>query len=82
MRDIEAFIDSSQEVVTGTVDVQLYKGHLRVLGCESSYSLFDDRVASYGETNTLWDARDAQGFTQIYGVQAHLANKVREMQEG
>ncbi len=80
MRDIEAFLDSSQEVVTGTVDVQLYKGHLRVLGCESAFSMFDQRVASYGETNRLWDARDAQGFTQIYGVHAHLANQVRRMQ--
>lgn len=80
MRDIEAFLDSSQNVVTGTVDIQLYKGHLRVMGCESAYSLFDTRVASYGETNTLWDARDAQGFTQIYGVHAHLANKVRTTQ--
>ncbi len=80
MRDIEQFIDSSQETVTGTVDVQLYKGHVRVLGCDSAFSMFDLRVASYGETNTLWDARDAQGFTQIYGVHAFLANKVRETQ--
>ena len=77
MRDIEAFLDSSQEVVTGTSTVQLYKGHVRVLGCESPYSLFDLNVASYGETNTLWDARDARGFTQIYGVHSYLANKVR-----
>ncbi len=67
-------------MVTGAVTVQLYKGHVRVLGCESAYSLFDLSVASYGETNTLWDARDARGFTRIYGVHAYLANKVRQMQ--
>ena len=80
MRDIEAFLNSSQEVVTGTVDIKLFKGHISVLGCESAFSMFDLKVASYGETNTLWDARDAQGFTQIYGVHAHLANKVRDLQ--
>ena len=82
MRDIEAFLDSSQDVVTGNVTIQLYKGHLRVQGCESAHSMFDLKVASYGETNTLWDARDARGFTQIYGVHAHLANKVRENTNG
>ena len=79
MRDIEAFLDSSQETVIGTATVQLYKGHLRVLGCESPYSLFDLKVATYGETNTLWDARDARGFTQIYGVHSYLAQKAREI---
>ena len=79
MRDIEAFLDSSQEVVTGSVVIRLYKGHLGVQGCESPHSLFDLSVASYGETNTLWDARDASGFTQIYGVPAYLANKKREL---
>lgn len=80
MRDIEAFLNSSQEVVTGSVTAQLYKGHIRILGCESAYSLFDQSVASYGETNTLWDARDARGFTQIYGVHSFLAHNVRQSQ--
>lgn len=78
MRDIEAFLNSSQEVVTGSVILRFYKGHISVQGCESPHSLFDLSVASYGETNTLWDARDASGFTQIYGVPAFLANKNRE----
>ena len=80
MRDIEAFLDSSQEVVTGSTSVHLYKGHINILGCESPFSLFDPSVANYGETNTLWDARDARGFTQIYGVSSHLAHNIRHMQ--
>ena len=39
--------------------------------------MFDLDVASYGETNELWDARDARGFTQIYGVHAALAYNAR-----
>ncbi len=78
MRDIEAFLDSSQTVVTGTVRVRLFKGNLEVLGCNSPYSLFNTHVATYGEQNRLWDGRDAQGFTRIYGLQAFLAASVRK----
>lgn len=81
MRDIEAFLDSSQAVVTGTVRVRFFKGSVSVLGCDSPYSMFDARVASYGEENKLWTGRDAQGFTQIYGVQALLARTAREKSE-
>jgi len=75
MRDLEAFLDSSQERVSGTVKVRLFKGHISVLGCDSDYSMFDAAVAIYGETNALWDGRDARGFSQIAGVQAYLAAK-------
>jgi len=73
MRDVEAFLDSSQGRVTGTVTVELFKGALRVIGAASPYSLFDAGVARYGETNALWDGRDAEGFSRLYGVQAYLA---------
>ncbi len=78
MRDIEAFLDSSQQTVTGTVRVRLFKGHLDVLGCDSPYSLFNPQIATYGEQNRLWDGRDAQGFTRIYGMQALLAARARQ----
>lgn len=78
MRDIEAFLDSSQQTVTGTVRVRLFKGHIDVLGCDSPYSLFNSKIATYGEQNRLWDGRDAQGFTRIYGVQALLAARARQ----
>lgn len=78
MRDIEAMIDSSQQRVSGTVAVQLFKGSIRVQGCDSPYSMFNARVATYGEENTLWNGRDAEGFTQIYGVQALLARRAAE----
>jgi len=73
LRDIEAFLDSSQETVSGHVDVRLYKGGVTVLGADSPHSLFDTGIATYGETNTLWDGRDARGFGRILGVQSILA---------
>ncbi len=75
MRDIEAMIDSSQQRVSGTVQARLLKGRIAVEGCSSPYSLFDQSVATYGETNALWDGRDAEGFSRIVGVQAYLAAK-------
>ena len=77
MRDIEALVDSSQEVVTGDVTLRLLKGRASVLGCSSPFSMFDSSVATYGETNALWDGRDAEGFSRIAGVQAYLASRVR-----
>jgi argininosuccinate synthase len=77
MRDIEAFVDSSQDAVTGAVTVKLFKGHIAVQGCTSPHSLFDASTAKYGEEHALWDGRDAQGFTKLAGVQARLAKKAR-----
>ncbi len=82
MRDIEAFLDSSQAVVTGDVTVELFKGSARVLGATSPFSMFDTGVATYGEENTLWDGRDAEGFTKVYGVHALLATRARQAAAG
>jgi argininosuccinate synthase len=49
-----------------------------VRGCSSRFSLFDPAVATYGETNALWDGRDAEGFSRIAGVQAYLASQARK----
>jgi argininosuccinate synthase len=81
MRDIEAFLESSQQVVSGRTRVRLYKGRVTVLGCESPFSMFDTGVATYGETNTLWDGRDAQGFARILAVHALIADRARGVAE-
>jgi argininosuccinate synthase len=81
MRDIEALMDSSQETVTGSVRVTLYKGNVSVSGCTSPFSLFDTGVATYGEQNDLWDGRDARGFARILGVQSLLTHGVRTKQK-
>jgi argininosuccinate synthase len=72
-RDLEAFLDSTQRRVSGDVTVEWFKGAIRVLGATSPHSLFDAGVARYGEDNALWSGRDAEGFAQIYGLQARLA---------
>ena len=77
MRDIEAFLASSQNGVTGSVFVRLYKGNISVQGCESPHSMFDTRVATYGEETALWDGPDARSFSKLSGLQAYLAYKAR-----
>ena len=72
-RDLEAFLDSTQQRVTGEATVDWFKGAIRAWGATSPYSLFDASVARYGEDNALWSGRDAEGFAQIYGLQARLA---------
>jgi argininosuccinate synthase len=77
LRDIEAFLTSSQETVTGTVTLSLFKGGVHIEGTSSPYSLFDTGVATYGESNQLWDGRDARGFARILGLQSLLTHRVR-----
>ncbi len=72
-RDLEAFLDSANRRVTGTVTAEWFKGAIRVLGAVSPHSLFDAGAARYGEDHALWSGRDAHGFAQIYGLQARLA---------
>ncbi len=77
MRDIEALINSSQDNVTGKVKVRLYKGNIVIVGVKSPYSLLNKKVAVYGEENTLWNGRDAAGFTKIYGIQSILTARLK-----
>jgi argininosuccinate synthase len=72
MRDIEAMIDSSQEVVTGQTRVRLQKGNFLVKGTKSEHSLMKRELATYGEVQRLWDYRDAEGFSKIWGIPSKI----------
>ncbi|KKR32688.1 MAG: Argininosuccinate synthase, partial [Candidatus Gottesmanbacteria bacterium GW2011_GWC2_39_8] len=60
-KDIEAMIDSSQYHATGEVKVQLFKGNIFIVGCQSPYSLMNPKVAIYGEENALWTGAEVAG---------------------
>jgi argininosuccinate synthase len=76
MRDIEAFLTSSQVHVTGEVRVKLLNGQATVLGANSPFSMLSPRVARYGETSRLWDGAEAAAFAKIYGLQDWLISQV------
>jgi argininosuccinate synthase len=75
MRDLEAFLDSSQRHVTGTARVRLYRGCVEVVGVKSPFGLMDPEAGRYGERNALWDGRDAKGFALLIGVPSTLASR-------
>ena len=69
MRDIEAYLESSQQTVTGEVFVRLLPYRFELQGISSENDLMKSKAGSYGETNKAWDADDAKGFIKIYGNQ-------------
>lgn len=71
---IGAFIDSTQEYVTGEVKFKLYKGNIIKAGTTSPYSLYSESLASF-TTGDLYDHHDADGFITLFG----LPLKVRAM---
>ena len=75
MRDLEAYLDSSQARVTGTVTLRLHQGSAQAVAVESPYSLMDASRASYGEESTLWQGPDAEGFARISAIPSMLAHR-------
>lgn len=67
---LNAFIDTTQERVNGTVDLELYKGSVRILGRSSPDALYSDDLVSF-DSDSL-DQRHAIGFSQYFGIQARL----------
>lgn len=74
--NLDAFIEKSQNVVTGTVRLRLYKGSIRVVGRKSPYLLYNRRVATYGKDSTF-DQRLATGFVSLWGLETTEANKLQ-----
>jgi argininosuccinate synthase len=61
MRDIETFLASSQQNVTGEVHIQLYPYRFQVIGIESKYDLMSSKFGKYGEMNLGWTGDDVKG---------------------
>ena len=65
MRNIEAFLDDTQQFVTGEVEIELRPYHFAVLGCSSEYDLMNAKFGEYGETNKSFTGQDVVGFTKV-----------------
>ena len=64
---LDAFVDRTQETVTGTVRVKLYKGNCTPVGACSPYSLYRHDLATFGR-DEVYDQRDAAGFIRLFGL--------------
>ena len=78
MRDIEAYLESSQGNVTGDVFVQLLPYRFQVIGIESKYDLMSSKFGKYGEMNTGWSGDDVRGFSKIFGNQTAIYHNIKE----
>ncbi|HMP98835.1 MAG TPA: argininosuccinate synthase [Cyclobacteriaceae bacterium] len=77
MRDMEAFLASTQQNVTGWVYVQLFPYRFQVLGVESEFDLMSDKFGKYGEMNSGWTGEDVKGFTKIFGNQVSIYHQIQ-----
>ena len=75
---LSAFVDKTQETVTGDVRLKIYKGNIINAGMKSPYSLYSEEIATFGEED-VYNQHDAEGFINLFGlpikVRALLAKK-------
>ena len=78
MRDIEKFLENSQENVSGKVIINLRPYHFQLVGIESEHDLMKSEFGQYGEMNKGWTADDAKGFTKILANQLKIYHSVNQ----
>src|SRR6516164_4498087 len=72
---LQAAVDQSQEFVSGSVRLKLYKGNVGVVGRESPYSLYDQDLVTFEEGKVAYDHRDAAGFIRLNALRLRVAAK-------
>ncbi|MDR0905922.1 MAG: argininosuccinate synthase [Oscillospiraceae bacterium] len=76
---ISAFVDKTQESVTGKVRLKLYKGNIINAGVWSDYSLYSEELASFGESD--YDQKESEGFINLYGLPVKVKALLDEQRE-
>ncbi|MBQ7971689.1 MAG: argininosuccinate synthase [Clostridia bacterium] len=74
---IMAFVDSTQETVTGDVKLKLYKGNMILASVTSPYSLYDPEIATFDE-DEVYDQKDSAGFINLFGLPIKVNAKMRK----
>ena len=72
----DAFVNITQERVTGTIKLRLYKGNVTIASRESAFALYDERFVTFGEDD-VYEQSDAAGFIRLYG----LSQRVRALKD-
>ncbi|MBW3468466.1 argininosuccinate synthase [Arthrospiribacter ruber] len=81
MRNLEAFLQSTQTYVSGTVKVLLQPYRFQLIGISSEHDLMASKFGSYGEMNKGYTAEDVKGFTRILGNQTAIFHQVNKNEE-
>ena len=74
---LSAFVDTTQQTVTGKVKLKIYKGNIINNGISSPYSLYSEKTASFGEDDD-YNQYDAQGFINLYSLPTRVKAKMKE----
>ena len=74
---LSAFVDKTQENVTGKVRIKLYKGNMIKAGVWSDYSLYSEEIATFGE-DEVYNQKDAEGFINLFGLPIKVQAQVNE----
>ncbi|HET8803404.1 MAG TPA: argininosuccinate synthase, partial [Aequorivita sp.] len=80
MRNIEKFLEDTQQNVSGTVSVKLHPYRFELIGIESAFDLMNNKVGQYGEMNLGWTGEDARGFTKILANPTKIHQSVNSLQ--
>jgi argininosuccinate synthase len=80
-RALDDLINKTQENVTGTVRVKLYRGNCIVVGRESPVTLYDPDIATFDESD-LYDQKDASGFLNIFGLPTRVEALIEKKRKG
>jgi argininosuccinate synthase len=75
--DLNAFMDSVNEQVTGSVTMRLYKGSARPVARESPNALYDPELAGFGESGGLFSQQASPGFIELWSLQSRMAYRIR-----
>ncbi|MEG2371674.1 MAG: argininosuccinate synthase, partial [Hydrogenoanaerobacterium sp.] len=74
---LSAFVDSTQQTVTGEVKLKLYKGNIIDAGVTSPYSLYSEEIATFGEDH-CYNQADSEGFINLFGLPIKVQAQMKE----
>ncbi|MGZ5309002.1 MAG: argininosuccinate synthase [Solirubrobacterales bacterium] len=80
--DLDAYMDSSNEFVTGEITLKLYRGSATPVARSSPYALYDRSLASFGESGGEFSQDASPGFIELFTLQSRLAHRVRRGSKG
>ncbi len=75
--DLDAYMESVNAQVTGTIGMKLYKGHARVVTRSSPCAVYDQALASFGESGGLFSQAASPGFIELWSLQSRMAWRLR-----
>jgi argininosuccinate synthase len=76
--DLDAYMESANAQVTGTIGLKLYKGSARVVTRESPNAVYDQALASFGESGGLFSQAASPGFIELWSLQSRMAWRLRQ----